>query len=75
MAALTESYQYKHYALDLTASQQCIRLLDLLPVRQDGLIRCAMLPEKQVSLIDSTRQSYTAISYECGDPDSIQHIF
>ena len=73
MATLPRSHQYAHYALDLTASQHCIRLLDLLPDQRDGTIRCAMLPEKQVSLTGEARLSYTAISYECGDSRSTRH--
>lgn len=74
MATLTQSQRYRHYPLDLTASKQCIRLRDLLPDQRDGLVRCAMLPEKQVFLVGDTHRSYVAISYECGDQDSAEHI-
>ena len=73
MANTTQPQQYEHYALDLRASQQCIRLLDILPDRLDGTVRCSLLPEKQVALTDATKQSYVAISYECGDPESAKH--
>ena len=64
------SFVYK--PLDLSSASTSIRLLTILPLQDDGIMRCEIHHTTLEDTSDSTaQQGYTALSYEWGPPSKV----